>query len=169
MNPNLLVIVEGIAFATDLRGPWDRPVVLDVPGRLVYSPHDYAWFHPPIVHYDELKTALGNAWGYILTQGQPFTAPILVGEFGTCHTDPACVGGPGATAEGVWFEGFRRYLVEADIDWIYWPLNGTQARAPGRDGGAADAYGVLGATWSTPSLPQLADVLHQLQPATQWP
>ncbi len=169
VNPNLLVIVEGIGYASDLHGPWDLPVVLDVPDRLVYSPHDYAWFHPPIAHYDELKTALGNAWGYILNRGQRYTAPILVGEFGTCHTSPACIGGPGATSEGMWFEGFRRYLVEADIDWIYWPLNGTQARAPGRDAGAADTYGVLDATWTMPSQPQLAEVLRQLQPATQWP
>ena len=46
VNPDLLIVVEGIAYASDLSGADTLPIVLDVPGRVVYEAHDYAWFEP---------------------------------------------------------------------------------------------------------------------------
>ena len=52
-NPNLLIFVEGIDYALDLRGIARLPVKLDVPNRLVYSAHDYPFSHKGIRTYDD--------------------------------------------------------------------------------------------------------------------
>ncbi|MDI1434122.1 glycoside hydrolase family 5 protein [Polyangium sorediatum] len=166
-NPNLLIVVEGLNYASDLGGPYTLPVTLDVPGRVVYSAHDYAWFHTGLSDYQALKTELGNKWGYLLTQGQPFTAPVLVGEFGTCHNAATCVSD--ATGQGFWFSALRTYLSEADIDWAYWAVNGTQARGTGRVFGAEETYGILDTKWEAPASEPLLSSLQALQAVTQKP
>lgn len=167
LNPNLLVMVEGLNYSTDFGGVYTDPLQLSVAGRLVYAPHDYAWFHTGITSYADLKTALGNQWGFLLTQGKPFTAPVWVSEFGTCHSGPDCIAG--TTAQGLWFAAIRQYLTDADIDWAYWALDGTQASGSGRTLGAEETYGVLDRAWQKPALPALQAALAALQPATEHP
>ena len=166
-NPNLLIVVEGLEFASDLRGPWDLPLELSKPNRLVWSAHDYAWFHPGELTYERLQGELGKRWGYLLVEGKPYTAPVWVAEFGTKHDGVASLQAP--AGEGHWFHLFRRYLFEADIDWAYWALNGTQARAAGRPLGAEETYGVLDAKWERPALRQHLAAVRALQPAYQGP
>lgn len=43
VNPNWLIIVEGLDFATNLRDVARHPLQLSIPNRLVYSAHDYSW------------------------------------------------------------------------------------------------------------------------------
>ena len=167
LNPNLLIFVEGLNYSTDFGGVYTDPLQLSVAGRLVYSPHDYAWFHNGLSSYAELKTALGNKWGFLLVQGKPYTAPVWVSEFGTCHTGADCI--DGATGQGLWFAGIRQYLREADIDWAYWAWNGTQARGTSRTYGEEETYGVLDRTWQKPALPALQTALGALQAATEHP
>jgi endoglucanase len=167
VNPSLLVLVEGVNYALDLTGVYAHPLALSVPGRLVYSAHDYVFSHAPYTTYAAMKTDLGNAWGYILTQNQPYTAPVWVGEFGTDHTSPSNVNG--TTGAGFWFESFRQYLTDADIDWSYWAINGTEATGYSRTLGAEETYGVLDTSWSAPALVDLVDALQAIQPATQGP
>lgn len=170
LNPNLLIVVEGLNYATDFSGAYASPLSLPVAGRLVYSPHDYAWFNSTIKTYAELKTALGNRWGFLLAQGKPYTAPVWVGELGTCHTGADCIDGPeGTNSQGLWFAGIRRYLDEADIDWAYWALNGTQARGTSRTFGAEETYGILDTSWQRPALAALQSALAALQPVRQRP
>lgn len=167
VNPSLLVIVEGTTYATDLGGVYALPVRLAAPDRLVYSAHDYGWYHPFLGSYADLKTALGNSWGFILRQNEAWTAPVWVGEFGACHGAPDCFAG--ASPGGFWFAGFRRYLAEADIDWCYWAVNGTQASGTGRTLGAEESFGILDTTWNAPASADLLNALEALQPATQGP
>jgi endoglucanase len=162
-----LVFVEGVSYALDLTGVYSNPAQLSVPNRLVYEAHDYAFDHVGLTSYAQLKTDLGNQWGYILTQNQPYTAPVWVGEFGTCHTSKTCISN--TNGQGLWFEGIRQYLTDADIDWSYWPLDGTQARGNSRIYGAEDTYGVLDKTWTKPALPELLTALQAIQAATQGP
>ena len=58
-NPDLLIFVEGVGtyqgqsywWGGNLMGVKDRPIVLDVPDRVVYSPHDYpnSVYRPTVV------------------------------------------------------------------------------------------------------------------------
>ena len=128
---------------------------------MVYSSHDYSWFHSQIYSYDQLASDLGSTWGFIIVEDQPFTAPLWVGEFGTCNTSIECIGGP--SYEGAWFSNFLAYLDAGDYDWAYWPVNGTMARADDREYGAVDWFGVLDETWSAPALPELLQALQAIQ------
>ncbi len=157
-NPNLLIFVEGIGYAADLRGAQAAPVQLNAAGRLVYSSHDYAWFHKGVSGYGALKAALDKKWGYLPGAG----VPVWVGEFGTCHTSPKCVSSTTPGDSGYWFSLFTRYLRERDLDWSYWALNGTEATGTGRRLGAAETFGILNKTWTGAASGALLDALQTL-------
>jgi endoglucanase len=164
VNPDLLIIVEGIQYAANLTGARTRPVRLSVENRLVYSAHDYAWFHR-LPSRDQLRVDLDRSWGYLLEPDQLYTAPVWVGEFGTCHDRDAarrCIRGDAPFSQGLWFSSFHAYLDEKDIDWAYWAVNGTQARGTGRTFGAEETYGIFNTAWSAPALPELLEMLQAI-------
>lgn len=138
-----------------------------MPGRLVYTPHDYFWFHDAIFSYEALAADLGSWWGFLIVQDQPWTAPVWVGEFGTCNTSPDCVLAP--DFQGAWFETFIQYLDAGDIDWAYWPVNGTMAWAEDREFGAVDWFGVLDETWGDVALSELMQALESVQQPWAFP
>lgn len=45
INPNLLVMISGLASSSRLRFVRDSPTSLVVPNKLVYVAHDYSWWH----------------------------------------------------------------------------------------------------------------------------
>ena len=166
INRDLLIIVQGLNYSTDFAGVFSAPVTLSVANRLVYAPHDYSWYHAEDT-VQELVTNLDNAWGYLATPGQPYTAPVWVAEFGTCHNEARCV--RNTLGQGFWFDGLKTYLLQTDFDWGYWALNGTQATAPSRTFDEEESFGVLNAAWNGTALPSLTQALQDLQPATQHP
>jgi endoglucanase/chitinase len=155
VNPNLLIMVEGIGVYDDqfywyggnLMGVKDRPIVLNVPNRVVYSPHDYpnslfpqAWFSGDNFGAG-LPDVFKNAWGYIYEDN---IAPIYLGEFGTGLTDQKDI---------IWFEALTSYL-SGDFDnngtidipsgdepmsWTYWAWNAS----------SVDNGGILTDNWTT--------------------
>jgi endoglucanase len=178
-------------------------------GHLVYSAHNYSFAGPPEEFFDpskciskgkacecakftQLKPSayaynclhkyLGEQWGFIIAQGKPYTAPVWVGEFGTCNTDPECVTSNAPSSDpnhnkpadnGYWFKAFTRYLREGSIDWSYWPLNGTMAfgQTYNDDGTAnppkfpsdTEGYGILNKDWSAPASKPLMTALRALE------
>jgi endoglucanase len=185
VNPKLLIMVEGLGYSlnftavtsTFTAAPNDQAqTFFSVANRLVWSPHDYSFDHNGIVSYDgaepALKTQLDSKWGYVLGAGQPYTAPVWVGEFGTCNTSATCIDSTDTTKAGFWFVGLRRYLADADIDWSYWPYNGTGANGgagSGRTVDTVETYGVVDTKWTGPSLASLLWGLQAIEPATQGP
>lgn len=100
INPDWIIFVEGAAdyngttywWGGNLRGVADKPVVLNLPGKLAYSPHEYGqsvssnqpWLaydgQPPPAGWPTNVQTIQNAnWGYIYNQN---IAPIWIGEFG---------------------------------------------------------------------------------------
>jgi endoglucanase len=167
VNPDLLVVVEGINYSLDFTGVYARPLTLNVQNRIVYEPHDYSFSHAAYASYGAMATDLGNNWGFILAQNKPYTAPVWVGEFGTSHASPSDVSD--TSGQGFWFQNFRQYLATADIDWSYWALNGTEATGYSRTVDTEEGYGLLDTTWTKSALPQLTQALQALQAATQGP
>jgi len=169
VNPTLLIIVEGLSYSANQKGVYNLPLTLNIPNRVVYEAHDYSFFHnPQVKSYDELRTVLGDNWGFILTQGKNFTAPVWVGEFGTCHNDPSCLSGPPGTG-GFWFQSFITYLNQSDIDWSWWALDGTESTGTGRVWGREETYGVLNMAWNAPASEPLLKILQSIQKPTQGP
>ena len=123
VNPELLIIVEGIAnhngqntwWGGNLIGARDFPVRLQVPNRLVYSPHEYpasmypqSWFSD--ANYpNNLPAVWDNYWGYLAVD-----TPVLIGEFGTrLETEK----------DRQWLQKLTGYIQSKHLHWTFWSLN----------------------------------------------
>jgi endoglucanase len=171
INPNLLIMVEGVNYSVYLGGFNDNtdlpanpangghgvagyPVQLSVPHQLVYAPHNYSW------DSGTTATTLGQWWGYILGNSS-YQAPIWVGEFGTCNTGAAnCLT---ATSQGTWWQTITNYLASSDVDWSYWAANGTKID------GSTEGYGLLNPAWDGTASDPLVQSLRAIEPASQHP
>lgn len=155
-NPNLLIIVEGIQYATsggywwggNLSNAGAHPVRLNVGNRLVYSPHDYpasvfnqSWFGAP--NYPQNLYSLWDAnWGYLFQQN---VAPVLLGEFGSKLE---------TNVDQLWMNTMMKYLSgdfngdgtsdlgpnQRGMSWTWWSWNPN----------SSDTGGILNDDWSTP-------------------
>lgn len=139
MNPEWLIVVEGVQDASsgsywwggNLSNAGSSPVRLNVPGRLVYSAHDYpksvytqTWFNAPN-YPNNLPEVWDRNWGYLFREG---IAPVLLGEFGSKLS---------TTSDQLWLDKLVDYL-GGDLDgngssdlatgqlgmsWTYWSWN----------------------------------------------
>jgi hypothetical protein len=112
VNPNWLIFVEDIGtypgqsywWGGNLMGVKDRPIVLNLPDKLVYSAHDYPdsvypqpWFQGSDFPAN-LPAKFDQMWGYIYQEG---IAPVYLGEFGTNLIDPK---------DAPWLKAITAYL-----------------------------------------------------------
>src|SRR5439155_20970047 len=102
----------------NLEGVASDPITLTVnnhpvPNQLVYAPHDYRWYQT-----NDTVTNMYSTWnrnfGFVAVPGHSYTAPLWVGEYGTCTQRNTCVmaTGPGTSGydeAGWWFNTFRFY------------------------------------------------------------
>jgi len=158
-NPRLLIFVEGIDYALDLSGVARLPVKLNVPNRLVYSAHDYPFSIKGVRSYDDYLRAVGSKWAFLRQESE---TPLWIGEFGTCR-EARCLDSSDPKQEGFWFRNFIRFLRETDLDWCYWPLNGTQLSGHTRKFGDPEDYGVLNRAYDAPASPQMLRLLQSVQ------
>ncbi|MFM7205621.1 MAG: glycoside hydrolase family 9 protein [Planctomycetaceae bacterium] len=164
-NPNLLIIVEGVEsgpsgttwWGGNLSAAGAAPVRLNVPGRLVYSPHEYPasvypqpWFSAA-TYPANLPAHWDAQWGSLFRTG---TAPLLFGEFGTTLE---------TASDRAWYEAFVNYL-RGDLDgdgtvdlavgqqgpsWTYWSWNPN----------SGDTGGILADDWTTLQMAKLAPLV----------
>jgi len=141
----LLIICEGLGYATNLAGVASHPVKLAQGNKVVYSMHDYSWFHAQGQTEAAYAQAMNNAGGYILSQN---IAPLWIGEFGdTVSTLPSA----GSVS---WWANIQAWLTADDIDWCWWALNPTHGKScnPGTSTvkytwGQPEPYGLLATDW----------------------
>ena len=140
LNPKLLIFVEGTDcyngdcdwWGGNLEGVQNSPVVLSIPGQVVYSAHDYGpnlyvqtWFNGATTD-SSLIAVWTRFWAYISLNG---IAPLWVGEFGTTN-DSGDIESSAAGSQGQWFEDLVGFLKSnPQIDWTYWALNGEDSYA----------------------------------------
>jgi endoglucanase len=147
VNPRMLIVIEGIEapvaggtlerhwWGGNLEGVRKHPVRLDLPNRVIYSPHEYGpeVFAQPWFADANMSRTLAQRWqagfGYII---KSHTAPVLVGEFGAKDVSISSV-------EGRWFRQFADYLSDNSISWTYWAWNPN----------SGDTGGILKDDWST--------------------
>ena len=166
VSPDVLIICEGPGYAADLAGVARQPVRLERPGKVVYSLHDYSWFHPREQPRAAYLEQMHRAGGYLLSER---IAPLWIGEFGI---------GTGSLAgfSGVWWNNFEAWLTENDVDWCWWALNGTQPRGTvpvvGRHRshwGDGEGFGLLAPDWRGVANPQVLDILRAMIPPRTGP
>jgi len=163
INPGLLIVVEGNDCydgtcgwqGGNLMGVASHPIVLNVPGQLVYSAHDYgpnlygqSWFNGSTTPAS-LDAVWNKFWGYISAND---TAPVWVGEFGTDNNASDIQNSAGGS-QGQWFRSLISYLqANPELSWTYWALNGE------------DSYGLLDSNYtSTPPSAAKQSLLASLQ------
>lgn len=143
LNPDWLVIVGGTESGNDLSGARDRPVIVDVPDRVVYSAHVYAWSGWGSLEgrfskrqYPSFVRTMRANWGYLVEED---TAPVWIGEFGAPQQ-------PGAGDANYW-ANLMRYLRAVDADFGYWAVNPRKPKDNAREG-----YSLVEDDWVTPVL-----------------
>ena len=124
-NPYLLIFVQGVEksgedwywWGGNLQDARTAPVELDVPGRVIYSPHDYGpdvypqpWFSASDFP-GNLATVWQAHWGYLADQQ---IAPIVLGEFG---------GSAGDGTDGIWQRALIDYVQQHHLGWLSWAFN----------------------------------------------
>jgi endoglucanase len=157
IKPEALIIVEGPHWASWL-GAGYRHLALSVPQRLVYSAHNYK-MSQTFTDCPTLKSALEDRFGFVVLENRANTTPLWIGEFGIEHSG----------TDNPWWQCFTEYLAEKDLDWAYWPLNGTQGPGYNRTDGAEEGYGVLNTTWNGVANPSHLTALQALAVPTTGP
>ncbi|MFB7609601.1 glycoside hydrolase family 5 protein [Streptomyces gardneri] len=163
-NPEMLVIMEGINWQGIPQGmfPHGRPTLTPVrnlsntlinSGKLVYAAHFYGFTGPNHtgasggwqngetndpryrdLSPEDLVRVVDDQALFVTEEGQHFTAPVWISEFGT--------GGRGQTdqKEIDWFARFTDILVENDTDFAQWPLVGWTTNGKINDNWALISY-----------------------------
>ncbi len=197
IDPHWLIVVEGVStfpqgdgsfpddgWGENLQGAGVDPVALTAPGggdHLVYSPHDYRFSNSNTnVSTDAMRAAWLRDFGYLVAApAHSYSAPVWVGEFGTCTHANNCIVNTAFGSAGAWFSALTQYLNNGDpsngvpgaIGWSYWPVNGTYSDSWSYAGnhwqtcyGQREDYGVLGSDWSTLAAPLMQSVLFPPSP-----
>ena len=135
INPRLLIVVEGInaqvRLLSQLTFPHlspvhKRPIVLNIPNKLVYEVHNYSfsWSKANLlmpnkqVKYIDLSTEerhnhYEQLWGFVMEKDFEHVAPVIVGEFG-CSSD-------GKDVE-LWLRDLSAYMQKKRIGYCWWTL-----------------------------------------------
>ena len=178
IDSNALLICEGLNYAQDLTGVKQHPVVLNTANRVIYSMHDYPWFHATTQTQQQYVTQMYNNGAYIMQPNQAYTAPVWIGEFGISNDSEAILGliPPGSSTEfnkqyWQWWSNFRYWAGQAlDVDQCFWHISGTHVKGtePGTNQlvyqyGDRTWNGLYSQSWNGASSPSLVAQLQALQ------
>ena len=162
-DPRALFFCEGLSFAGNLTGAPSKPVTPSAPSRVVYSLHDYSWFHPSGLSEGDYAKAMKKASGSLLADKK---APVWIGEFG--DTNNGNLGG--------WLGNFLTWARKTDADWCWWQLDGTNVQGTNPETGKRvmtlgqpASYGLFNPEWTGPSNQALLKALQAIQAPTAGP
>ena len=161
-----------------------RAITLDVPGRLVYSVHDYGPAMDAGMPWCRRDTTASTraacrevweqAWGFIARRS---LAPVYVGEFGTPNGLWPADGSQlrdyrddhSPDPQTRWLRYLVDYIDELGLSWAYWALNGTNSPGGGRDPSEVEGYGIADPLWRGPSNASLLERLGGIQGPLRYP
>lgn len=150
VSSDKLVICEGLSYATNLRNVRAHPVL--PASNVVYSMHDYSWFHPGGQSYTDYQAQVDNNGGYLLTQN---IAPVWFGEFGMNASKPSNI------LNG-WAANWWDYAANRDVDWCLWHADSVMHKAteqttnkPKVQEGQWESFSILATDYKGPSSPTL--------------
>jgi endoglucanase len=141
LNKDWLIIVEGTSSSNDLASVATRPVILEIPSRVVYSSHVYSWSGWGSLGgmygkrtYESFVESMQENWAYLLDEE---LAPVWVGEFGAPHQM--------SKNDKNYWDHLLKFLKSVDADFAYWAIN---PRKPHDN--EEETYGLLEDDWKTP-------------------
>ncbi|CAL9248615.1 unnamed protein product [Arabidopsis halleri] len=140
-NPNVLVILSGLSYDTDLSFVRSRPVNLTFTRKLVFELHRYSFTNTktwssknPNEACGEILQSIENGGGFNLRD-----FPVFLSEFG--------VDLRGKNVDDNRYIGcILGWAAENDVDWSIWTLQGSYYLREGVVG-MSEYYGVLDSDW----------------------
>jgi len=157
VSSDKLIICEGLSYATNLKSAKAHPVL--PASNVVYSMHDYSWFHPGSQSYTDYAAQVDNNGGYLLTQN---IAPVWFGEFGMNASKPS-------NMFGVWESNWWRYAKDRDLDWCIWHADSVMHKATEQqtnklhaEEGQWEAFSILATDYKGPSSRTLLNQLKSI-------
>ena len=156
-NADLLIAVGGVSYGTDISflgsQPFDRSAY---PDKIVWEFHTYEW-SADTSDCDAYQTHLGNNAGYLLTQGQEYTGPLWLSEFGWAVENP--------TAEETgYYTCLVSYMEGNDAEWAFWALQGSYY-VRGATINYDETFGLLNSDWSdwrNPDFPSMMGAMWEV-------
>lgn len=143
-NPNLLIIVSGLNFDTDLSFLLSRPLPIHSP-KLVYEAHWYAFSEGRREEWESPTKSPSHVCSAVAERFHHragFMAPLFVSEFGMDQRGFS-------RADNRFMTCFLGFAAERDVDWAMWALQGSYYRRNGVEG-FEESFGVLRSDWSGP-------------------
>ncbi|KXJ97205.1 glycoside hydrolase family 5 protein [Microdochium bolleyi] len=170
-NPDALILIGGTQSSTDLvhikKSNFDFSTWKN---KHVWEWHAYSFTVTFSVNFDDckfLQSQYGFFDGFVLEQDKPYTAPLMLSEFGF-----GMAGGPRpdglSDKDGRYFDCLKQYAVGNDMEWAIWALQGTYYI---REGilEYEDSWGYVNADWTGVRNPQIGELLGPLFAVTQGP
>ncbi|PGH10656.1 hypothetical protein AJ79_05370 [Helicocarpus griseus UAMH5409] len=139
-NGELLIVIGGVGYATDLSylggRPFDRSRYAD---KVVWEFHHYEWTMAG-AGCEARIAEMGRKAGFLLTQGEEYTGPLFLSEFGW-NQDAA------TEEERAYYECIVRYMESNDAEWAYWGAMGSYYVREGQLN-FDEGFGLLNTDWS---------------------
>ncbi|KAK6947853.1 Glycoside hydrolase, family 5 [Dillenia turbinata] len=164
-NPEVLVIVSGLNYDTNLNFLQRRPLNLNLDNKLVYEAHWYSfsgkrreWEVQPLNQVcASAIQRFKNQAAFLITGQNP--VPLFVSEFGV---DQRGVN----RADNRFLSCFLSFAAENDLDWALWALQGSYYLRNGRPG-FDESYGVLDVDWNNLRNPKFQERFQLIQTMIQ--
>ncbi|PNX94957.1 endoglucanase e1, partial [Trifolium pratense] len=167
-NPNVLVVISGLNYDTELQFLRNKPLNIDLGKKMVYETHLYSWsvglkdvwIKQPLnrVCANSIST-LNERAGFLITGEN--AVPLIMTEFGFDETGSS-------VADDRFLTCLQTYLVGNDLDWGLWAFQGgyyvNVDKVP-----VNETFGVLDDTWLKLRYPNFTNKFQLLQRKNQDP
>lgn len=160
-NGDLLIAVGGVDYSTDLSFLGDQPFDRSAyPEKIVWEFHSYSW-STDTSDCSAYQSTLGDNAGYLLAEGEEYTGPLWLSEFGYAVESPS-------DEETGYISCLVEYMEDNDAEWAYWALQGSYYV---RDGtvNLDESFGVLNSDWSDWRSSSFSEQLGKMWEVTQGP
>ncbi|KAK6949964.1 hypothetical protein Daesc_008287 [Daldinia eschscholtzii] len=170
-NGDLLILIGGTQSATDLTHiRVNKPLDFSGwKGKHVWEWHAYSFtvtFALAKGNCNLLKETYGLFDGFVLQQGEAYTAPLILSEFGFGMS-----GGPNdglSDEDNAYFQCLREYVTGNDGEWALWAVQGSYYVRQGAVG-ADEGWGLLDRDWKNLRNAKVPELLKPLFQVTQGP
>lgn len=166
-NPNVLVILSGLSYDTDLSFLRLNPVSLPFKKKIVYELHWYAfgvnWKGGlPNQLCGSIMSSVKNRGGFLMDSVNETSAmPLFISEFG--------INQRGINEnDNRYINCFLAFAAEGDFDWALWSLQGNYYLRQGQPG-KVETYSVLNENWNGLRNPDFIARLKTIQQPIQDP
>ncbi|KAL1331331.1 hypothetical protein HN51_048601 [Arachis hypogaea] len=171
-NPNVLVLISGLNFDTELQFLKRKPLNINIGNKLVYETHLYSWagigtlklkdiwIKQPLNRICALSIRGLDSRAGFLTMGEN-AAPLIFTEFGFDQTGVSI-------QDNRFLTCLQTYLAGRDMDWGLWAFQGGYY-VRGGDVHVDETFGVLNSDWNHLRYPNFTDKFQLLQMKIQDP